>query len=83
MSECGECPFVGCGLRKNFPTQGLRRLSCSPCFSLVGWVALSNLSVLFQTAHIIVLLYAKNDLASGYMGINQTSVLKYLKVLNT
>lgn len=49
----------------------------------MDWVALSNLSVLFQTARIIVLLYAKNDLASGYMGINQTSVLKYLKVLNT
>lgn len=49
----------------------------------MDWVVLSNLSVLFQTAHIIVLLYTKNNLASGYMGINQTSVLKYLKVLNT
>lgn len=83
MSECGECPFVGCGLRKSYHTQGLRSLSCSPCFLLVDWVMLSNLSVPFQIAGIIVLLYTKNGFASGYMGINRTSALKYLKVLNT
>ena len=76
-----------CGVRseEKLPHTGTQKFELQPLLfkKLLDWVMLSNLSILFQTARIIVLLYTKHSLASGYMRINRTSALKNLKVLNT